>query len=502
MTIDHKIIWNEVKDYMFITLGLFLYTIAFTVFLMPYQIVAGGVTGLSAIIYYATGFHIENTYIIINGLLLLMALKILGFKFLMKTIFAIFTLYFMLKFAQDILPKQANGLPFKLMGEGQDFMSMLIGCVITGIALATVFLHNGSTGGTDIIAASVNKYHNVSLGSVLIAADFCIIGSCMFFPQFGTYLERAHKVMFGFCVMAMENYVLDYVMNARRQSVQFFIFSRKWQEIANAIGTEMQHGVTILDGHGWYTGKEMKVLCILAKKIESVNMFRLIKMIDPNAFVSQSSVIGVYGEGFDEMKVKIKKNHKKVKIVFATNNLNKLTEVRKILGNKFQVMSLAELGCNDDIPEKGQTLKDNALIKAQWIYDKYHVNCFADDTGLEVEALGGAPGVYSARYAGGEGHDSEANMKKLLSELENKENRKARFRTVIALIIDGKVTTFDGIINGTITHEKRGGEGFGYDPIFMPEGHNKTFAELGADIKNHISHRAKAVQKLADYLLK
>ena len=502
MTIDHKNIWNEVKDYMFITLGLFLYTIAFTVFLMPYQIVAGGVTGLSAIIYYATGFHIENTYIIINGLLLLMALKILGFKFLMKTIFAIFTLYFMLKFAQDILPKQANGLPFKLMGEGQDFMSMLIGCVITGIALATVFLHNGSTGGTDIIAASVNKYHNVSLGSVLISADFCIIGSCMFFPQFGTYLERAHKVMFGFCVMAMENYVLDYVMNARRQSVQFFIFSRKWQEIANAIGTEMQHGVTILDGHGWYTGKEMKVLCILAKKNESVNMFRLIKMIDPNAFVSQSSVIGVYGEGFDEMKVKIKKNHKKVKIVFATNNLNKLTEVRKILGNKFQVMSLAELGCNDDIPEKGQTLKDNALIKAQWIYDKYHVNCFADDTGLEVEALGGAPGVYSARYAGGEGHDSEANMKKLLSELENKENRKARFRTVIALIIDGKVTTFDGIINGTITHEKRGGEGFGYDPIFMPEGHNKTFAELGADIKNHISHRAKAVQKLADYLLK
>jgi len=502
MTIDHKIIWNEVKDYMFITLGLFLYTIAFTVFLMPYQIVAGGVTGLSAIIYYATGFHLENTYIIINGLLLLMALKILGFKFLMKTIFAIFTLYFMLSFAQDLLPKQANGLPFKLMGEGQDFMSMIIGCVITGIALATVFLHNGSTGGTDIIAASVNKYHNVSLGSVLIAADFCIIGSCMFFPQFGTYLERAHKVMFGFCVMAMENYVLDYVMNARRQSVQFFIFSRKWQEIANAIGTEMQHGVTILDGHGWYTGKEMKVLCILAKKIESVNMFRLIKMIDPNAFVSQSSVIGVYGEGFDEMKVKIKKNHKKVKIVFATNNLNKLTEVRKILGNKFQVMSLAELGCNDDIPEKGQTLKDNALLKAQWIYDKYHVNCFADDTGLEVEALGGAPGVYSARYAGGEGHDSEANMKKLLSELENKENRKARFRTVIALIIDGKVTTFDGIINGTITHEKRGGEGFGYDPIFMPEGHNKTFAELGADIKNHISHRAKAVQKLADYLLK
>ena len=300
-------ILNEAKDYMFIVLGLLIYTIAFTVFLMPYQIVAGGVTGLSAIIYYATGFHLENTYIIINGILLIVALKMLGLKFLMKTIFAIFTLYFMLKFAQEIIPKQENGLPFKLMGEGQDFMSMIIGCVLTGIALATVFTHNGSTGGTDIIAASINKFHpNVTLGNVLLAADFCIIGSCMFFPQFGTYLERAHKVMFGFCVMAMENYTLDYVMNARRQSVQFLIFTRKWQEIANAIGTETHHGVTILDGHGWYTGKEVKVLCILARKNESINMFRLIKMIDPNAFVSQSSVIGVYGEGFEEMRVRIK----------------------------------------------------------------------------------------------------------------------------------------------------------------------------------------------------
>ena len=311
MTVNHKLILNEVKDYMFIALGLAIYTVAFTVFLMPYQIVAGGVTGLSAIIYYATGFHLENTYIIINGILLLVALKILGWRFLMKTIFAIFCLYFTLMIAQDIIPKQENGLPFKLMGEGQDFMSMIIGCVLTGIALATVFTNNGSTGGTDIIAASVNKYHpNVSLGNVLIAADFCIIGSCMFFPQFGTYLERAHKVMFGFCVMAMENYTLDYVMNARRQSVQFMIFSKKWQEIANAIGTQMNHGVTILDGHGWYTGQDMKVLCILAKKNESINIFRLIKMIDPQAFVSQSSVIGVYGEGFDEMRVKIKNTEK------------------------------------------------------------------------------------------------------------------------------------------------------------------------------------------------
>ena len=299
--------WDEVKDYFFITLGIMLYTISFTVFLMPYQIVAGGVTGLSAIIYYATGFHVQNTYIIINLSLLVVALKVLGFKFLFKTIYAIFLLYFLLIVAQDIIPKQPNGMPIKLLGEGQDFMSMIIGCVITGVALSTVFLHNGSTGGTDIIAAAVNKYHNVSLGTVLIAVDFCIIGSCMFFPQFGSYLERAHKVMFGLCVMTLENFSLDYIMNARRESVQFMIFSRKYQEIANAIGIETGHGVTILDGHGWYTGQEVKVLCILAKKRESTDIFRLIKLIDPNAFVSQSSVVGVYGEGFDEMKVSVKK---------------------------------------------------------------------------------------------------------------------------------------------------------------------------------------------------
>ena len=500
MTLNHKLIWNEVKDYLFITLGLVMYTIAFTVFLMPYQIVSGGVTGLSAIIYYATGFHLENTYIIINVLLLVVALKILGWKFLMKTVYAIFMLYFLLVFAQAIMPTQENGLPIKLLGEGQDFMSMIIGCCVTGMALATVFLHNGSTGGTDIIAASINKYHNVSLGTVLIVADFCIIGSCMFFPQFGTYIERAHKVMFGLCVMALENFVLDYVMNARRESVQFLIFTSKWQEIANAIGTQMDHGVTILDGHGWYTGRDIKVLCILAKKNESVNMFRLIKMIDPRAFVSQSSVIGVYGEGFDEMKVRIKEKKKKMKIVFATNNQHKLSEIRNMLGNRFEVVSLAELGCTEDIPEKGQTLKENALIKAEYIHRKYKVDCFADDTGLEVDALGGAPGVFSARYAGGQGHDSDANMRKLLGELEHSDNRKARFRTVIALITDGKTLFFEGIVNGQIIRERRGGEGFGYDPVFQPDGYDKTFAELGLDIKNQISHRARAVKKLADYL--
>lgn len=191
-----------------------------------------------------------------------------------------------------------------------------------------------------------------------------------------------------------------------------------------------------------------------------------------------------------------------MKLVFATNNKHKLDEVRKITSrHPVEIVSLAEINCFDDIPETADTLEGNALQKAHYIQEKFGLNCFADDTGLEVEALNNAPGVYSARYAG-PGHDSEANMKKLLHEMEGKENRKARFRTVIALVWNGKPYTFDGIVNGTITTTKRGENGFGYDPIFIPEGYEQTFAELGNDIKNQISHRAKAVEKLDEFLTK
>ena len=211
-----------------------------------------------------------------------------------------------------------------------------------------------------------------------------------------------------------------------------------------------------------------------------------------------------------------------MKIVFATNNEHKLSEIRAILGPSIEVVSLADIGCHEDILETGKTLEDNALMKAEYVYNKYHLSCFADDTGLEVEALNGAPGVYSARYAAmattvpagspaGISHDSEANMTRLLRELANNNNRKARFRTVIALIEKKDVCPcgctsikvvhqFEGIVNGEITHEKSGAEGFGYDPIFRPDGYDKTFAELGLDIKNQISHRARATQKLAEYL--
>lgn len=188
------------------------------------------------------------------------------------------------------------------------------------------------------------------------------------------------------------------------------------------------------------------------------------------------------------------------KIVFATNNKHKLEEIREILGENFEIVSLKDIGCDVDIPETGNTLEDNALQKAEYVKQHYGLDCFADDTGLEVDALNGAPGIHSARYAEGTDHDSNANMDKLLKELGNNNNRKARFRTVIALLLNGETHLFEGIVNGKIIYEKHGTEGFGYDPIFVPDGYEQSFAELGMEIKNQISHRARAVKKLAEFL--
>ena len=192
------------------------------------------------------------------------------------------------------------------------------------------------------------------------------------------------------------------------------------------------------------------------------------------------------------------------KIIFATNNEHKLTEVRAILKDTYQVLSLKDINCFEDIPETADNLEDNARQKAQYIYKHYQVDCFADDSGLEVEALGGAPGVYSARFAAlegtGEPHDAKANTNRLLRELKDKDNRKAQFRTIICLIQNGKEYLFEGIVTGKINQQESGSEGFGYDPVFMPDGYDKTFAELGNDVKNTISHRARAVKKLVDFL--
>ena len=190
-----------------------------------------------------------------------------------------------------------------------------------------------------------------------------------------------------------------------------------------------------------------------------------------------------------------------MKFLFATNNQNKIHEIREILDNTVHILSLNDVGFKGDIPEDKDTLEENALQKAEYIYDKFGLDCFADDTGLEIDALNGKPGVYSARYAGEE-KNSEANMNKVLEELQDKDNRKARFRTVISLIFRGKTYLFEGTVYGQILTDKRGSEGFGYDPIFQPDGYDQTFAEMSLNIKNKISHRSRAIRKLAIFLSK
>ncbi|MBK5202893.1 MAG: non-canonical purine NTP diphosphatase [Prolixibacteraceae bacterium] len=190
-----------------------------------------------------------------------------------------------------------------------------------------------------------------------------------------------------------------------------------------------------------------------------------------------------------------------MKLVFATNNCNKLKELQSNLGDTIDVVSLKDIGCNVDIPETGSTLEENAYIKSSYVYNHYGLNCFADDTGFEIDSLNGVPGVYSARYAG-ENKNSDDNMKKVLQKLKGQKNRDAQFRTIISLWFEGKEKLFEGIVRGTVMTEKHGDGGFGYDPIFMPEGYNCSFAEMSLREKNAISHRGIAVRKLIDFLLR
>ncbi|MEF8805207.1 MULTISPECIES: YitT family protein [Bacteroidaceae] len=297
-------VMREVKDYIYITLGLISYSLGWAAFLLPYQITTGGTTGISAIIYYSTGFPIQWSYFVINAILMTFAFRILGPRFSIKTTYAIFSLTFLLWLFQllvnnyvvapDMTPE---GQPL-LLGPGQDFMACIIGAVMCGIGLGIVFNYNGSTGGTDIIAAIVNKYKDVTLGRMIMLCDIIIITSCYFI------FHDWRRVIFGFVTLFIIGIVLDWIINSARQSVQFLIFSKKYDEIADSIIKDADRGVTVLDGTGWYSKKDVKVLVVLAKKRQSLDIFRLVKRIDPNAFISQSSVIGVYGEGFDKLKVK------------------------------------------------------------------------------------------------------------------------------------------------------------------------------------------------------
>jgi leucyl-tRNA synthetase len=481
---------QEIHDYTLITLALCMYAFGLTCFMLPYQITTGGVAGISSIIYFATGFEVQWTYLFINVAFLVAAVIELGWRFCIRTIYAVLMLTFITWAFQRIFEDAEGNLP-RWVGD-EAFMACVIGDIIEGAGLAICFSANGSTGGTDIIAAIVNKYKNISLGNIIMFCDIIIISSCYF------VFHDPRRMVFGYVCLILSALTLDYMLNRRRQSVQFLIFSRNYRRLADEINSTGR-GVTVLDGTGWYTKTERKVLVVIAKKSESMNIFRLIKYIDPYCFISMSNAQGVYGEGFDKIKAKQLTN--KHPLVFATNNAHKLEEVRAMLGDLFEIRSLDDINCHAEIPETGNTFAENALLKAQYVKRFYGFDCFADDSGLEVEALGGAPGVHSARYASEEGHDAEANMTKLLHEMEGKENRRANFRTVIAFVSDlHEPKFFEGRIEGQILTERRGEGGFGYDPLFVPDGYDITFAEMTAEQKNAISHRGQAMASLVDYL--
>lgn len=290
--LKQRLTWATAREYLMIALGLLMYSSAWKGFLLPHEITGGGATGIGAIVQYGTGFPIAATYGIINVVLLAISLWKLGLAFSLRTIYGVGCLTLFLA----ILPQVPVGT---FVSENEPFMACVLGGILAGAGMGIMFLNNGSSGGTDIIAKIVNKYRNITLGRALLYCDILIICSSYLLPT-----GSIEKIVYGLTTMAITTFTLDMVVNGVRQSVQFFIFSARYEEIANAINIEVHRGVTILDGMGWYSKKPVKVITVLARKNESSKIFKIVKSIDPNAFVSQSSAIGVYGQGFDVMKVK------------------------------------------------------------------------------------------------------------------------------------------------------------------------------------------------------
>ncbi|MDD4922135.1 MAG: YitT family protein [Bacteroidales bacterium] len=281
---------DSAREYFTILVGLALYALGWTGFLLPHEITTGGVTGIGALIYFAKGIPVAVTYFAINIVLLFMSIRIFGWKFSVKTIFGVGVLTVFLSVAQSLIKRP-------LLVE-EPFMACVVGGVLTGVGIGIVFTANGSTGGTDIIALIINKYRNITLGRAILYSDLIIISSSYILFQ------SIEKIIFGITTLVISTYFIDFVVNGVRQSVQFFIFSREHEKIAERISIEAHRGVTVLDGMGWYSKDPVKVLVVMARKNESVKIFRIVKQTDPQAFVSQSSVIGVYGQGFDIIKSK------------------------------------------------------------------------------------------------------------------------------------------------------------------------------------------------------
>ncbi len=294
---------EDLRDYLFLTIGVLFYTIGWGAFMLPYQITVGGVAGISNIVYFISGIPVDVTYFLINACLMILALKILGFRFMVKTIYCIFAITFMLRVVQMLL-KQPDGTLLQMMGPHESFMACIIGSALCGIGLGFIFMQHGSTGGTDILAAIVNKYRDVSLGRVLTICDIIIVSSCYFI------FYDWRLVVFGFCTLFVMYYVMDYFMDRQRHSVQFFIITKRYDEISHAINEEVHRGCTLLQAEGSYTHEGCKVVMCIARKFESNRIFEIINEIDPNAFVSQSRVVGVFGKGFSAISGKKHRSRK------------------------------------------------------------------------------------------------------------------------------------------------------------------------------------------------
>ena len=294
-TISYHRIWEFVVDFLAINLGMAVYSLGWAAFLLPYHITTGGMAGMFAIVYYVTGFPMSYAILIANGILLVFALWQLGWKFTIKTAYAVLALSAYLQLGQDMMTAD-DGTLMQLLGDGQDSMACVLGAVLNGLGIGIVFLSGGSTGGWDVIAAIINKYRNVSLGRVLLYLDFLVIASC--WPIFHDW----RMVVFGYVTLAIYTYVLDMLINSARQDVQFIIFTNKPDEISQRIITETCHSVTSMNGEGYYSRQSIKVLITIVHKRESVTILRMIKETDPDAFVSQSRAEGVYGNGFKAIK--------------------------------------------------------------------------------------------------------------------------------------------------------------------------------------------------------
>ena len=288
-------IWEFLKDFFAINLGMATYALGWAAFLLPYHITTGGMTGMFAILYYLTKFPISAAVLISNAILLVIAFKPLGWKFVGKSAYAALALSFFLEMGQQIMTSP-DGTLMQVLGPGQDSMACVLGAILNGLGIGIVFLSGGSTGGWDIIAALVNKYRNISFGRALLILDFVVIASC--WPIF----HDVRMVVFGYVTLVVYTYALDMLINSTRQDIQFIIFTNKPNEISQRIITETCHSVTLMNGEGYYSHQDIKVLITIVHKRESVNILRMIKETDPAAFVSQSRAEGVYGNGFNAIK--------------------------------------------------------------------------------------------------------------------------------------------------------------------------------------------------------